>query len=81
VPNYFEDAAKIAEAGGLDWEQFTDNFDGVAIVCWKIWDLAVMELQEEDPLAYEEFEKLANDAIARDAAREAPNASALASGS
>jgi hypothetical protein len=64
VPNYFEDAAFIAKAGGLDieGELFADAFGGVAVDEWKKWRLVVELLQEEDPLAYCEFQRLANEA-------------------
>jgi hypothetical protein len=59
VPNYFEDAAMIAKAGGLDSKLFTDNFGGVAVDEWKLWKPTIKKLQETDPLAYVEFERLA----------------------
>jgi hypothetical protein len=62
VPNYFEDAAFIAKAGGLEGKLFSDNFGGVAVDEWKIWGPTIKLLQEEDPSAYEEFERLAKQA-------------------
>ena len=62
VPNYFEDAAFIAKAGGLEGDLFRENFGGVAEDEWKIWGPTVKLLQEEDPSAYEEFERLAKQA-------------------
>lgn len=62
VPNYFEDAAFIAKAGGLEGELFRDNFGGVAVDEWKIWGPTIKLLQEQDPLAYEEFERLVEQA-------------------
>jgi len=59
VPNYFEDAAFIAKAGGLEGALFSENFGGVAVDEWRIWGPTIKLLQEEDPTAFEEFERLA----------------------
>lgn len=74
VPNYFEDAASIAKAGGLDAELFYESFAGVAADEWAVWGPAVKELQKGDPLIYVEFEALAKKAQAEDAARGAASA-------
>jgi hypothetical protein len=62
VPNYFEDAAFIAKAGGIEGELFRENFGGVAVDEWRVWGPTIKLLQEEDPSAYEEFERLAKQA-------------------
>jgi hypothetical protein len=59
VPNYFEDAATIADLGGLESRLFVENFGGVAVDEWRLWGPTVKKLQETDPLAYVKFEELA----------------------
>jgi hypothetical protein len=78
VPNYFEDAAMIAKAGGLEARLFRDNFGGVAVDEWKLWAPAIKTLQKADPDSYVEFERLATAVEAEDQARlQEPNEAAL----
>lgn len=62
VPNYFEDAATIAKAGSLESSLVTETFGGVAKDEWALWKLAIKTLQQSDPLAYVEFERMAEEA-------------------
>jgi siroheme synthase len=62
VPNYFEDAAMIARAGSLESSLVTETFGGVARDEWSLWRPAIKKLQETDPLAYVEFERMAEEA-------------------
>jgi hypothetical protein len=62
VPNYFEDAATIARAGSLESSLVTETFGGVARDEWSLWRPAIKKLQETDPLAYVEFERMAEEA-------------------
>ena len=59
VPNYFEDAATIARAGSLESTIITETFGGVAKDEWTLWKPAIKKLQQTDPLAYVEFERMA----------------------
>ena len=62
VPNYFEDAATIARAGSLESSLVTETFGGVAKDVWSLWEPAIKTLQQTDPLAYVEFERMAEEA-------------------
>jgi hypothetical protein len=62
VPNYFEDAATIARAGSLESSLITRTFGGVAKDEWSLWKQAIKTLQQSDPLAYVEFERMAEEA-------------------
>lgn len=70
VPNYFEDALMIAKAGGLEAVLSRENFGGVALDEWRQWKPAVKALQKADELAFVEFERLAEEVEAEDAARQ-----------
>jgi hypothetical protein len=61
VPNYFEDVGTLAKAGTLEAAVIVEAFGGVAADEWRVWGPAVKKLQETDPKAYEEFERLAKE--------------------
>jgi hypothetical protein len=63
VPNYFEDAATIARAGSLESSLVAETFGGVAKDEWSLWRPAIKALQQSDPLAYVEFERMAEEAV------------------
>lgn len=60
----------IAKAGGLEAVLFRENFGGVALDEWRQWKPAVKALQKADELAFVEFERLAEEVEAEDAARQ-----------
>jgi hypothetical protein len=62
VPNYFEDAAMIARAGSLEGRLMTEMFGGVAKDEWSLWKPVIKKIQEDDDLAYVEFERMAEEA-------------------
>jgi hypothetical protein len=59
VPNYFEEAATIAEVGGLDSALSDDYFGGVAKDEWELWRPTIKKLQQTDPEAFGQFERMA----------------------
>jgi len=59
VPNYFEEAATIAEVGALKRSFIDDYFGGIAKDEWNIWRPTIEWLQEADPQAYIKFERMA----------------------
>jgi hypothetical protein len=59
VPNYFEEAATIAEVGGLNSALIDDYFGGIAKDEWELWRPTIKRLQENDPEAFVQFERLA----------------------
>jgi hypothetical protein len=61
VPNYFEDVGTIAKAGTLEAAVIAEAFGGVAYDEWQLWGSVVKKLQETDPKAFEEFERLAKE--------------------
>ncbi len=81
VPNYYEDSAMVAQEGLLKEDSFVENFGGVAIDDWELWDLAIAEMRTRTARAYDEFEALARKAQERDVALEEREAVSEASGS
>lgn len=59
VPNYFEEAATIAEVGGLDAALIDDYFGGIAKDEWELWRPTVEKLQESDREAFIKFQRMA----------------------
>jgi hypothetical protein len=57
VPNYFEDAATIAEAGSLESTIITDAFGSVAKDEWSLWKQTIKKLQKNDEGVYVKFER------------------------
>ena len=57
------------KAGGLNDALFAENFGGVAVDEWARWGPTIKQMQQNDPLAYELFERFAKQVAAADAAR------------
>jgi len=62
VPNYFDEAATIAQAGSLESTIITGAFGSVAKDEWNLWKPTIKKLQENDEGAYAEFERMAEEA-------------------
>ena len=58
IPNFFEDIALIADAGGLDSRLLSRTFKGIALEEWDYWQPAIAKLREKDPWSYSQFEWL-----------------------
>jgi hypothetical protein len=70
IPNFFEDVALMAEAGGLELEWVWRIFGDSAIQEWRYWEEAIDVLRDaDDPGAYIEFQRLARDLENYDASR------------
>jgi hypothetical protein len=69
VPIDFEDAAMTAKAGGLEGALVREHIGGIAVDECQVWGSAIKILQEADPLAFEEFERLVDSVRAEDAQR------------
>ena len=71
----------LAEAGGIDRARFDHFMSGVVLREWELWELTVKQMQRlQDDLAYEKFERFANQEIAREEARRQAATASEASG-
>jgi hypothetical protein len=62
IPDYFEDAAMLAQSGELNDNAFRNQFGGLAAAYWqRYWHLAVKQMQQSDHEVYELFEELARE--------------------
>ena len=58
VPNFFEDLALTVECGELELKLVERSFGSIAIREWGHWELAIDNMRESQPDAYQEFRGL-----------------------